>query len=84
MRSELGGRLGGTWRLVVILTIVVVLSILALGLTQAAIDRVQIDATCTTLRANVQTLRALQLISDELGIPRRFAIPTLPPECLEG
>lgn len=71
---------------VLVLTITVVFLGIAVPIlvsyyfTQEA-NEVQLEVTCTTLQANIDTLEALEAVSRTLGLPESFDIPELPAEC---
>lgn len=72
-----------SWPVVVLLTLVVSLSVVLTAVVQARIDRSQLEVTCTSARANVEQLRAIEAVAIELGVPVTFTIPKVPPECEE-
>ena len=41
----------------------------------------QLAVTCTSARANISQLTALNEIADRLGIPHEFVVPRMPVEC---
>jgi hypothetical protein len=72
------------WFLALAVLVVFAGALIPIGVTywiQAKVDEAQFDITCTSVRANVDQLKALRSIARELGIPAPFDIPEVPPEC---
>ena len=69
-----------------ILTMVVVFAAAAAPIyvvryNQRQAAQTQLAVVCTSARANVEQLGALNEIADRLGIPHTFKVPEVPPEC---
>jgi hypothetical protein len=71
----------GSWRLVIILTTLVVLSVIGTAWVTSQVDEAQFTISCVSAKSNVDQLTALREISDQLGVPVTFRIPEVPPEC---
>lgn len=88
-RPVLGGRhRPGTvnrWVTMVLLIVIVFFAIAAPALVvatnQRQANRTQLAVVCTSARANIDQLTALQEVADRLGIPHDFNVPEVPPEC---
>jgi len=70
-----------SWRLVILLTVLVVISLLATAWVTSQVDEAQLTISCTSAKANVAQLEALAALEQRLGIPVDFTIPEVPPEC---
>jgi type II secretory pathway pseudopilin PulG len=70
------------WIVAIILVVMVATVFLVPAYVQRRVDEAQANITCLSARANIQQLEALREISDRLGLPTTFRIPTPPPECL--
>jgi hypothetical protein len=80
------GRVSRLRRWLLALTIVVIAGAVAAPIVGSAlIERntaeTQLAVTCTSARANINQLEALQAFSMQLGVPWSYPIPEVPPEC---
>lgn len=48
---------------------------------QRQANQTQLVVACTSAKASIEELTALNEIADRLGIPHDFTVPRLPPEC---
>jgi hypothetical protein len=71
----------GSWRMVIILTVIVVLGVVGTAWVTSQVDEAQFTISCVSAQANVDQLTALREIADQLGVPVHFTIPEVPPEC---
>lgn len=74
------------WAVLALLVIIVFFVIAAPALVVLSNQRIandtQLAVTCTSARANIEQLSALEEIADKLGIPHDFNVPEVPPECV--
>jgi hypothetical protein len=70
-----------TWVAVILVPIILVAALAAPAYVTSRVNEVQLSVTCQSARSNAQQLEALKSIAVDLGIPVRFTIPSLPPEC---
>lgn len=68
---------------ILVLPVIIVVALVAPAYVTARVNKVQLEVTCTSARANMEQLQALKNISHELGLPIRFTITPLPPECVD-
>jgi len=73
---------GASWRLVVLLTTLVVVAVLGTAWVTAKVDRQQRTLACLSAQANISQLEALAALEHRLGVPMDFTIPPLPEECV--
>jgi hypothetical protein len=60
----------------------VLLVLLVPAYVQRQIDRAQIEIGCTSAKANIQQLEALESVARTLGLPDTIEVPSLPEECM--
>jgi hypothetical protein len=66
---------------VVLLPIIIAAALLAPAYVTQRVNEVQLSVTCQSSRSNVEQLKALKSIAQDLGVPVRFTIPPPLPEC---
>ena len=75
------------WAILALLIVVVFFAIsapiLVVSFNERIANQTQLAVTCTSARASVQELTALNEIADRLGIPHEFTVPEVPPECAQ-
>lgn len=70
-----------SWRLVVLLTTLIVISLVATSWVSNRVDEAQFSISCQSAKSNISQLEALAALEHRLGIPVDFTIPEVPPEC---
>lgn len=65
------------------LFLVIMGALVGLGWIQHRLDVQQQQIACISANANIVQISALREISETLGLPTRFTVPPLPPECNE-